>query len=593
MAAVMAHRGPDGEGTSVRGRTGFGHRRLSIIDLAHGAQPMESQDGRICVTYNGEIYNFLQLREELLREGREFRTRCDTEVLVEGFAAWGEGLFRRISGMFSFALHDREGDRLYLVRDRLGIKPLYYAWAGDDLVFGSEVSVLLASGLVSAELAEESIDAFLAVGYVPGPRTMFKGVQKLDPGSFLVVDGAGVRSESYWDLAAVQPLEIGYDEAKSRFETLLAESVERHLISDVPLGIFLSGGVDSSVVVAIVRRVLGRSAATFSVGFEDDPKNSELGHARRVADALETDHHEFILTPLGFLEQLDELLRHAEEPIVESAAAALMGLSQFASKHATVFLSGEGADEVLAGYPLYDTALRLERLRPWLAPLRMARGILRAGLPTEKLCKYFDWSTDRVEDWYRSIPADATEALIRRIRPGAGVSWGAPFEHHFAAVAGRSTLARMQYVDIKTWLPDDLLVKADKMTMSASIELRVPFLDPEVVEFGWSLPSSVKIHGGVRKALLKEIASQYVPRDLMYRPKQGFPTPISKWLREDLYEPCRDILLQGDWLERVGVDRRYVDRALQRHRSGREDLGRRLFSLLVLVRWQQLYLDPR
>jgi asparagine synthase (glutamine-hydrolysing) len=496
--------------------------------------------------------------------------------------------------MFAFAIYDRPSDRLYLVRDRLGIKPLYYTQQSDSIVFSSEIRALLASGHLVTAPDTQLIDAFVSLGYVPGPNTLFRDVRKVEPGTYLAISRGSVEVKHYWRLSSVQPLECDYDYARDRFVELFAKTCERHLISDVPLGVFLSGGVDSSLIVAFVREELGRPLATFSVGYQDDPASSELGHAARVASRFRTDHHEFILTRDDFFQGIDSLLEHAEEPIIESAGVALMALARSASKHATVFLSGEGADEVFAGYDLYRRTFQLDRLRQILFPLRW--GLLRLAISRfvtkEKLVKYLDWVGMPFEDRYRTIPADVTPLIRRQMyQDYVGDAVSPIFRAMFDDVQHRDRLAQMQYVDIKTWLVDDLLLKADKMTMAASVELRVPFLDHSVVEFGFSLPAPYKQRNGIGKAILKDILADYLPDDLVYREKQGFPVPISKWFRAGLYQPLRSTLLSKRFLERGYFCPRYIERSLERHRSGQEDLGQRLFSLLVLERWHQKWFD--
>ncbi len=597
MNRALVHRGPDGSGERVLGRVGLAHRRLAIIDLSDaGAQPMSDEEGRVWVSFNGEIYNFRQLREELEAAGRRFRSRSDTEVLVQGHLEWGEKLPERLRGMFAYAVYDTRSDKLLLVRDRLGIKPLYYAWVGGDLFFASEVRALMATGRLQAAAAADQVDAYVTQGYVPGGQTFFQGVDKLRPAKMLVIDSDGVRERCYWDLADAPEVHYSYEEAGKRLTELFATTLEQHLMSDVPLGCFLSGGVDSSGVVAFLRQELGRRVSTFTVGYPED--RSELEHARRVAELFETDHHEFVLTHEEFFQGIDTLLEHTEEPLVESAAVSLLELSRVTKPHATVLLSGEGADEVFAGYPLYERSRQLERLRILAFPLRLAavRALLRLAVRSERLYKYLDWVGEPLERRHRGNSADVTPSIRARMyRPDFAARAGDLVEREFnalfAQVAGRDPLAQMQYADIRTWLVDDLLLKADKMTMAASIELRVPFLDHHVVEFGFGLDSAHKLHAGIGKAVLKDLLARYLPRDLLYRTKQGFPVPVSQWFREGLYEQVRALLLDERTLSRGYFRPAYVRRAVDRHRSGAEDLGRRLFSLVVLELWHRHYVD--
>jgi asparagine synthase (glutamine-hydrolysing) len=595
MTDSLVHRGPDGRGQAVLGNVGFGHRRLAILDLSDaGAQPLADPRREIWVTYNGEIYNWRALRAELEAAGHVFRSQCDTEVLVHGFREWDTGLFARLSGMFALAIHDARDGRVVLARDRLGIKPLYTARAGDDWLFASEVRALLASGRVTAAPEPELVDAYLTLGYVPGERTFFRGVHKLRPAHYLVIDGTAHTEHRYWDPADVEPVEQSYETSKAQLKDRLAATIESHLMSDVPLGCFLSGGVDSSGTVAFLVRELGRDVATFTVGYPED--RSELGHAERVAKLYGTDHHAFELTHEDFLVGIDRQLEHAEEPLVESAAVALLELSRITKPHATVMLSGEGADEVFAGYPLYARNRQLDTLRNWLFPLRSAgvRGALRPLLRTERLRKYLDWIGLPLDRRHHGNSCDVTPSLRPAMYAAGGPTGDfveAHFQALFAKVAHRDPVARMQTADLQTWLVDDLLLKADKMTMAASLELRVPFLDHEMVEFGLSLPADHKLRNGVGKAVLKDLLREYLPEDLLYRTKQGFPVPVSRWFREGLHDRVRTLLLDERTLDRGYLRREYVRNALDRHLAGREDLGRRLFALVVLELWHRRWVE--
>lgn len=595
MTRTLVHRGPDGEGVWTKGAVGFGHRRLAILDLSEaGAQPMADGQGEITVTYNGEVYNWRDLRRELEGLGHSFHTECDTEVLVEGWRAWGVGLLDRLEGMYAFAVHDGRTGQVLLARDRLGIKPLYWAEVDGTVLFASEVRALLASGRLTAAPDRERVDAFLTLGYVPGERTFFEGIRKLRPGHALLVEGGAVRTWRTWDPARIQPVELPYAEARAELDRRFTATLERHLMSDVPLGCFLSGGVDSSGVVAWLARRLGREVQTFTVGYPED--RSELGHAARVAEAFGTRHRALELDHEDFLAGIDRQVEHAEEPLVESAGVALLELSRFASEHATVLLSGEGADEAFAGYPLYARNLTLDRLRTALLPLRTEpfRALARLGLRGERWTKYLDWLAVPTPERHQGNSCDVTPTLRRAMYAG-GEAEGAFVQRHFAELFARSEgqdlVARMQAADLETWLADDLLLKADKMTMAASIELRVPFLDHGLVEFGLGLPREFKVQGGVGKRILKDLFSELVPRDLLYRTKQGFPVPVSRWFREGLRDRVEGLLTSERCLDRGYLRPEYVRGVLQRHASGREDLGRRLFALVVLELWHRRWID--
>ncbi|HIG87691.1 MAG TPA: asparagine synthase (glutamine-hydrolyzing) [Planctomycetes bacterium] len=595
MTASMRHRGPNGSGTWSEGRFGLGHRRLSIIDLSDkGAQPMSDPAGKIWVSFNGEIYNWLAVRDELKALGHVFSSECDTEVLAAGWQEWGPDLPHKLHGMFAFAIVDLRRKSLFLVRDRLGIKPLYWAKVGADLLFASEIRALLEDPRLVAEPNPERVDAYLTLGYVPGEQTFFRGIEKLRPGHSLLIEAGQQTVQRWYDPSQIDPLQIDFESAKEQLDELLTRSIEERLMSDVPLGCFLSGGVDSSGLVAYLTKKLGQKVQTFTVGYPED--KSELGHAARVAELFGTEHHALELTHGDFFRGVDRQLEHAEEPLLESAAVALLELSHFASSHATVLLSGEGADEAFAGYPLYERNLKLDRLRQIFFPLRNSslRSAARRVLPGERMAKYLDWLAKPTAARHQGNSCDVTPA-VRGLLYGPKGDDGHWIQDHFIELFGRTRgqdlVARMQAADLETWLVDDLLLKADKMTMAASIELRVPFLDHRLVEFGLALPRSHKIRGSVGKYILKDLFSECLPKDLLFRTKQGFPVPISQWFREGLFERVQRLLTDERTTARGYVTPGYVQNALARHKSGKEDLGRRLFSLVVLELWHRRWVE--
>ena len=595
MTRSMHHRGPNGSGTWNAGRFGLGHRRLSILDLTDaGAQPMSGLAETVWVSFNGEIYNWRKVRAELQAKGHTFKSECDTEILAAGWREWGEDLPSKLHGMFAFAIVDLQRKSLFLVRDRLGIKPLYWAEVGEDLLFASEIRALLEDPRLVPSPNPERVDAYLTLGYVPGEETFFKGIDKLRPGHSMLLEDGRRNIRRWYDPSKIEPLDLDYGEAKKQLEELLLASIEEHLMSDVPLGCFLSGGVDSSGLVAYLTQKLGQKVQTFTVGYPED--KSELGHAARVAELFGTEHHALELTHGDFFLGVDRQLEHAEEPLLESAAVALLELSTFASSRATVLLSGEGADEALAGYPLYERNLKLDQLRRIFFPLQNSgvRALARKVLPGERMAKYLDWLAQPTAARHQGNSCDVTPA-VRRMLYGPGGDDGSWIRDHFAQLfaktQGQDLVARMQAADLETWLVDDLLLKADKMTMAASIELRVPFLDHRLVEFGLALPRSHKLRGSTGKFILKDLLSDCVPKDLLFRTKQGFPVPISQWFREGLYNRVERLLTDERTTARGYLAPGYVQNALERHKSGKEDLGRRLFSLVVLELWHRRWVE--
>ena len=597
MTRLMTHRGPDAEGYFLRGHVALGHRRLKIIDLEGGVQPLFNEDHSVVVVYNGEIFNFQEVKTVLEAKGHIFRTHSDTEVIVHAYEEYGDQCPTHFRGMFAFAIYDMPRKRLLLARDRLGIKPLYYHFDGERLLFASEIKPILKALGKRPGVERTLIDFYVSVGYVPGEKTLFKGINRLLPGHTLAHDQNGLMVRQFWDIAALPMLDISAQEGEERLEQLLLESVRLRLMSEVPLGAFLSGGVDSSAIVACMSKLMSEPVKTFTVGYNDDPASSELEYARVVAKSFNTDHHEFILESGDFFASLDTLLEHAEEPIVESAAVALYQLSRLAREHVTVILSGEGGDEILAGYPLYRKMQKIDALH---AVARFLPNALRRQLGgmfgSEKISKYVDWIGTPLAQRYWGISNDVTPSLKSKMYradflPEIGNAVGEHFEKLFNTIEQGTALRRMTYVDLKTWLPDDLLIKADKMTMACSLELRVPMLDHHLLEFATALPDHLRQRGGQGKYLLKKLMERYLPREIIYRKKQGFPVPIAVWFRGPLYERVREILLDSRTLSRGYFEPDYIRHVIERHRSGAEDLSRRIFSLIALELWHRKFAD--
>ena len=598
MTRAMAHRGPDAEGYFRRNNVALGHRRLKIIDLEGGVQPLFNEDHSVVVVYNGEIFNFQVVKADLEAKGHIFRTHSDTEVIVHAYEEYGDKCPTFFRGMFAFAVYDIKRDRLLIARDRLGIKPLYFNLEGDRLLFASEIKPLLRTLSIRPTVDEGLIDFYMSLGYVPGERTLFNGINRLLPGHSLVFENGRHTISRYWDISDLPMLDISFDDAKDQFEQLLLESVRLRLMSEVPLGAFLSGGLDSSTIVACMSRMMAEPVKTFSVGYSDDPASSELEYARIVAKAFNTEHHEYILESSDFFDSLDLLLEHMEEPVVESAAVALYQLSKLAREHVTVILSGEGGDEILAGYPLYKIMPKVDKLHTivGMLPTPLHRFIGRHAMASEKFAKYWDWAGQPNSQRYWGISNDVTATIKNKMYQPTfsahiGDRVGSYFHEIFGAMQDATDLRRMSYVDLKTWLPDDLLLKADKMTMACSLELRVPMLDHHLLEFCTALPDEFRRNGNEGKHLLKKVMEKYLPREIIYRPKRGFPVPIALWFRGPLFEKVREILLDTRTLARGYFQPTYISHVLERHKSGREDLSRRIFSLLALELWHRKYID--
>ena len=593
MRDSMTHRGPDDEGLYLADGVGLGHRRLSIIDLSGGHQPMSTSDGSVWVTYVGEIYNFQELRAALESQGHTFRTKSDTEVLLQAYVAYGEGCVEHLRGMFAFAVWDGPRRRLLVARDRLGVKPLYYTIADGALLFASEIKALLQCPAVRREVDPTALAAYLRLRYVPGPRTMFRDIWKLQPGHLLTVHDGRVSVRAYWDVpldgAGPQPGTAA--ELRARVE----ESVRLRLVSDVPLGVFLSGGIDSSSVVALMAPMVDDAIQTFSVGYPDGGPGSEVTefvYARMVAERFRTRHRELELDPRRFWAALPRLVWHFDEPVADAAAVPLFFLSRHAREHVTVVLSGEGADEILAGYAIYQKMLTLERLRRLPGAPTAARFV--AGLLPRRLRRYARGLPLSLDQRYRGVSTlfgqdERARLLQPELRNASEDGVGAAC---FDRVRHLDPLSQMLYFDLKVWLPDDLLVKADKMTMATSLELRVPFLDHRLVEWAWRLPSDQKLHGGVGKRLLRTAMADQLPAPILTRRKLGFPVPIRSWFQDGLAGQARELLLGPGSVAMAFFDRREIASLIARHERGELDASGEIYALVTFALWHRLFIEP-
>ena len=614
MRDSLAHRGPDEIGLHAEPCAVLAHRRLSIVDLSAGQQPLSNEDGTIWVVFNGEIYNHATVRRVLEARGHRYRTRSDTETIVHAYEQWGDECLHEFRGMFAFALWDAPARRLLLARDRLGIKPLYWARRGDVVLFASEIKALLASGLVDPEPSVGTIPELLSTRYVSGAGTMFRGVQKLLPGQLLVLERGTARLRQYWDVPLDRTLEpdrpapAGSGPARDvveQFRALLEESVRLHLMSDVPLGMFLSGGIDSSAVAALVARQIDRPLQTFSVAFEDRAFN-ELAYARSVAHAIGAEPHEVVIGDREFFGALPRLLWHEDEPIAHPSSVPLYFVSALARQRVTVVLTGEGCDELLAGYGKYLRAVwnwragtiyeRMvpravrdviaRRLVPAL-PARVGRYASRSYLAMDRSAEsmFFDnFAAIRLAGQATLLAGDLRRLATRENAYAASMAY-------YLHPGERSTLLdRFLYADIKTYLLE-LLMKQDQMSMAASIESRVPFLDHKLVEFAARLPDRWKLSGWTTKRVLREAMQGVLPESILNRPKMGFPVPFARWMRDAWNPVARDVLLDRRSRQRGIIDPVAVDRMLRNHAAGVSDDGDRIWSLMNLELWYRTFVD--
>jgi asparagine synthase (glutamine-hydrolysing) len=616
MRDVLVHRGPDDAGLHVSDSVGLGARRLSIIDLAGGRQPISNEDGSVWAVFNGEIYNHATLRAELVRKGHVFATRCDTEVVVHGYEEWGDAFLEKCRGVFGLAIWDRKRRRLLLARDRFGIKPLYYHLSRERLIFASEIRALLRVG-APRRLDLGALWDYLGYGFIPGPRTGLLDVSRLSPGHLLRLDlpTSAATLRGWWEPGEVPSPGLDAVRPQSDAEWIaelgrrLEESIAEHLSCEVPLGVFLSGGLDSSLIVALARRHLQKPLNTFSIAFPEASDQNESRFARDVARLCETQHHEIPLDADAF-DLMPRVAESLEEPLADPAALPLYVLSHRARELATVVLSGEGGDEVFGGYPRYYWHLRASAADQLPRFARTALRHLADALPdggpvalreiVRRSRKFAHGAVlpeaERYATWFAIFSDDARTALIDEIRLSAidaSDTRRCAIQPFAERCVYRDPLTRAQYFDLRTYLPDNLLFKTDKLTSSASLEARVPFLDHRLVEFGLRMPPHLRVKGHETKVAVRHLAATLLPPSVVQRPKQGFIVPIERWLRGKALERARAVLLDPS-TERRGMFRASaVERLLGRAENGAFLDADRIFALLMFEMWARAMVDPR
>lgn len=607
MTDTLFHRGPDGGDVWVDAETGvgLGHRRLAIIDLSEaGHQPMMSEDGRFVIVYNGEVYNAEDLRPELLEAGYSFKGHSDTEVIVNGFSHWGvKATIEKLIGMFAIAAWDKKEKTFYLVRDRVGIKPVYWANTGKTFLFGSELKALYAHNDCPKEINRNAVASYMRHNYIPAPMTMFNGINKLMPGHILSRDLQGNQKiEAFWSLDTIIDNKVDFtgtqSEAIDVLEDLLKDAVKRRMVSDVPLGAFLSGGIDSSTVAALMQAQSDQKVRTFSIGFEEEGYN-EAKHAKAVAEHLGTDHTELYVTPAEARDVIPLLPDYYDEPFSDSSQIPTYLVSKMTRDHVTVALSGDGGDELFGGYTRYFTAQKFgQKLYSIPKPLRsLGAGMIkclppktwdsifnivpeskRPTLPGDKLYKLANVMTGTKDDFYRRLIShwEQPEEIVVGATEPKGLVWDERVKQRVP-----DFIDRMQYLDTLTYMTDDILTKVDRASMAVSLEARVPILDHRVIELAWSLPQSMKIKNGTGKWLLRQVLYRHIPKELIERPKMGFGVPIDQWLRgplkdwaDDLLNRDNDLLHKGPILEKWNE-----------HLSGQRNWQYHLWDILMLQSW--------
>lgn len=601
MTTAMGHRGPDGSGLFAAGGAGLGHRRLSIIDVEGGAQPIGNEDNRLQIVFNGEIYNYVELRDELEALGHQFRTRSDTEVIVHAFEQWGEESLSRLNGMFAFAILDTVEQTMFLARDHLGIKPLYYMSVGARVVFASEIKSLMQHPHCPREVDVDALAELFTFRCVPSPKTLFKDIFKLPPGHLMRITSSGVEIKRFWNWVPKPRKQWLEDELIEEYQDLLFDAVRLQLRSDVPLGLFLSSGVDSGALLALMSQQLPGPVQAFTIGFEGGDATNEVDDAREMARRFGADHHFLTLSPRDYVGYYQRYMDDIEEPVGHEAAAAFYFLAKGTAEHVKVALTGQGADEPWAGYHRYigiklsDAYSRLPHpLTQSIAAVvgkipgrleRLKRGVASLNEPdmlTRFTKVYSFFGADMKAQLYKG-------AMRQQFEAGPYATKGA-IQHLQADVSHLDPLSQMLYIDTRANLPDDLLMVADKTSMANSLEVRVPFLDYRLVEFAESLPPGLKLKGLTGKYLHKRAMLKWLPREVVFRKKKGFANPMSHWLRTSMSTFVDDLLLAGDTHIARYFDQNYIRKIVRLDREGKEQFTRHIYLLLSLELWHRSFI---
>jgi asparagine synthase (glutamine-hydrolysing) len=599
MCRIITHRGPDDQGVMLERGVALGMRRLSIIDLAGGHQPISGEDGTVSIVYNGEVYNFLELQPELESLGHQFRTRSDTEAIVHAYEQFGTACVNKLRGMFAFAIWDSRNRKLFIARDRAGKKPLYYTLTSKGtLVFGSELKSLLLHPDVEREINLQALDAYFSLGYVPDPLSIFHGIRKLPPGHFLTFENGRVGVSQYWDFTFEQTESRSADDYLEELRALLDESVRIRLVSDVPLGAFLSGGIDSSTIVGLMARHMNQPVKTFSIGFHEDSYD-ELKYARITAKKFGTDHHEFIVTP-DICDVVDKLVWHLDEPFADQAAIPNYIVAKLAREHVTVVLSGDGGDELFAGYTRYVTEHKRRNFAqlPRIVREKMMQP-LSVRLPHGTLGRnyLYNISQDPIDRYLDSVSlfTGLNKRLLYTRNFKEDLGGNGHIEMFFREFSERvktgDALDRLLYIDSKTYLPGDILAKVDRTSMAASLEARAPLLDHKLIDFVTRIPASLKLAGLETKHLFKRAVKDLIPDEILNRQKQGFGVPIQEWINQQLRPRIRETLMDSRTRQRGFIDQHYVEVLLDEHERGRRDHSSGLWSLLMLELWIRTFVD--
>lgn len=597
MMQAIIHRGPDDEGKFIEGYAGLGIRRLSIIDLEKGHQPITNEDETLAIVFNGEIYNFRELRQELINHDHKFKTSTDTEVILHLYEEKGENCLDFLNGMFAFCVWDRKNKKLFLARDRLGIKPLYYSLSNKGISFASELKSLIQNPAISKELNNEAITDYFTLGYILSPKTIFRDINSLSPGHFLTVSNGVVKENRYWDLKFSERKFSCENDIFEEFLDILSSSVKSHMISDVPLGAFLSGGIDSSTVVSLMQTSGLITAKTFSIIINEEGWNE--GEFVKIAkEHFKTEHHESVID-LNIQELLPKTIWHNDEPFADSSSIPTFIVSNLAQRKVKVALSGDGGDENLAGYPSYiaDKIAFFVNSIHGLSFLSLMQKPVSYLNTNPKITKFFDglkYPLEKAHYFWRVLFDDRERELLfskNFINTTINYNSYSEFEKHFKNCNGNSFLQKATYIDIKTWLPDDILKKVDRASMANSLEVRVPFLDHKVVEFCAAVPDSLKLKGFNSKYLLKKSMKGRIPETIINRKKRGFHLPVSKYLRTELKDLVISQLSKSKIDSLEIFNQSFIDLLLSEHMSSEKDHGQKIWALLCFSLWSEMYLN--
>ena len=602
MLDSIRHRGPDDDGAFFDSQFGMGQRRLSIIDLSTGHQPLSNEDETIWIVFNGEIYNYRELRAFLIQKGHVFKTQTDTEVIVHLYEELGPSCLEKLRGMFAFAIWDQKTKTLFLARDRVGIKPLYYSVNGQSLWFASEIKAILADPAVQGKVSPQAIDRFLTFLFLPGAETLFANVSKLPPGHYLLAKDGKISVQQYWDLEFTDDsASLSVRQAEEKLHAMLSEAVELHMIADVPVGILLSGGVDSTAMLSYAVEKTDQAINSYTIGFSEPGIADERPYAKIAAQTFGAHYHDMTISARDFVDFMPRYVWHMEEPVCEPPAVAMYYVSKLARQDVKVLISGEGGDEAFAGYSNYRNLLWLERAKRLVKPLNGFSGkglaVINSMLHSERVAKYVplmdahwpDYYYTRVSGPYRYFNSEWQSLYSSQFAGQVDKQWSlGPVRQFFSKAKNYDLLNQMLYVDTKTWLPDDLLIKADKMTMANSLELRVPLLDHKILEFAASLPSNFKVHNFTTKFIAKRALSGRVPRAILDRRKAGFPVPYEMWLRKDLRDWVHDLLLDSKTVSRGYFKASAVEDLMARDQK-QGGYSKEIFSLATLELWHRSF----